>query len=146
MSADAASFKPSTLADWEQAAARSAPGGDVSALNWRTPDGITVNMVSGGLLRTTDASAATPEAVFDYIAQADEKNFRAFLVTGSQVLCCLFGIVQFLCQNLFVTDGFHDSLALYSCQCCFASRMSRSCVRLSPPQSSTTSVCPFCPK
>lgn len=34
------------------------------------PDGITVNMVSGGLLRTTDASAATPEAVFDYIAQA----------------------------------------------------------------------------
>ena len=32
------------------------------------PEGITVNMVSGGLLRTTDASAATPEAVFDYIA------------------------------------------------------------------------------
>lgn len=32
------------------------------------PMGITVNMVSGGLLRTTDASAATPEAVFDYIA------------------------------------------------------------------------------
>ena len=31
-------------------------------------DNITVNMVSGGLLRTTDASAATPEAVFDYIA------------------------------------------------------------------------------
>ena len=32
------------------------------------PRGITVNMVSGGLLRTTDASAATPEAVFDIIA------------------------------------------------------------------------------
>lgn len=32
------------------------------------PENITVNMVSGGLLRTTDASAATPEAVFDYIA------------------------------------------------------------------------------
>ncbi|GAA3069197.1 MULTISPECIES: 3-oxoacyl-ACP reductase [Actinomycetes] len=32
------------------------------------PDGITVNMVSGGLLRTTDASAATPEEVFDAIA------------------------------------------------------------------------------
>lgn len=31
-------------------------------------DGINVNMVSGGLLRTTDASAATPEAVFDMIA------------------------------------------------------------------------------
>lgn len=32
------------------------------------PTGITVNMISGGLLRTTDASAATPEAVFDLIA------------------------------------------------------------------------------
>ncbi|MEL6362976.1 MAG: 3-oxoacyl-ACP reductase [Pseudomonadota bacterium] len=32
------------------------------------PKGITVNMVSGGLLRTTDASAATPAEVFDYIA------------------------------------------------------------------------------
>ncbi|ALG27857.1 MULTISPECIES: 3-oxoacyl-ACP reductase [Glutamicibacter] len=32
------------------------------------PEGINVNMVSGGLLRTTDASAATPEAVFDLIA------------------------------------------------------------------------------
>ena len=32
------------------------------------PHGVTVNMVSGGLLRTTDASAATPEEVFDYIA------------------------------------------------------------------------------
>lgn len=32
------------------------------------PAGITVNMLSGGLLRTTDASAATPEAVFDLVA------------------------------------------------------------------------------
>ena len=32
------------------------------------PHGITVNMVSGGLLRTTDASSATPEAVFELIA------------------------------------------------------------------------------
>ncbi|MEM9639860.1 MAG: 3-oxoacyl-ACP reductase [Pseudomonadota bacterium] len=32
------------------------------------PKGITVNMVSGGLLRTTDASASTPDAVFDLIA------------------------------------------------------------------------------
>ncbi|MGV0335885.1 3-oxoacyl-ACP reductase [Corynebacterium kroppenstedtii] len=32
------------------------------------PMGITVNMISGGLLRTTDASAATPEEVFDSIA------------------------------------------------------------------------------
>ncbi|GHD17120.1 3-oxoacyl-ACP reductase [Nocardiopsis kunsanensis] len=34
------------------------------------PDGITVNMVSGGLLRTTDASSATPEEVFDAIASS----------------------------------------------------------------------------
>lgn len=32
------------------------------------PLGVTVNMVSGGLLRTTDASSATPEAVFDIVA------------------------------------------------------------------------------
>lgn len=32
------------------------------------PKNVTVNMVSGGLLRVTDASAATPEAVFDGIA------------------------------------------------------------------------------
>ncbi|NHB78557.1 3-oxoacyl-ACP reductase [Rhodobacter calidifons] len=32
------------------------------------PLGVTVNMVSGGLLRRTDASAATPDAVFDIIA------------------------------------------------------------------------------
>lgn len=32
------------------------------------PDNITVNMISGGLLRTTDASAATPDEVFELIA------------------------------------------------------------------------------
>jgi len=32
------------------------------------PLGVTVNMVSGGLLRTTDASRATPEVVFDIVA------------------------------------------------------------------------------
>jgi len=35
-------FKPATLAQWQQAAAKSAPGGDVSALNWVTPEGLTV--------------------------------------------------------------------------------------------------------
>ena len=34
------------------------------------PKGITVNMVSGGLLRVTDASAATPDAVFARIADS----------------------------------------------------------------------------
>jgi 3-oxoacyl-[acyl-carrier protein] reductase len=32
------------------------------------PSGITVNMISGGLLRKTDASAATPDSVFDFVA------------------------------------------------------------------------------
>ncbi len=35
-------FKPATLEAWAQAAAKSAPGGQVDALNWVTPDGITV--------------------------------------------------------------------------------------------------------
>ncbi|MBU6193795.1 MAG: methylmalonyl-CoA mutase [Burkholderiales bacterium] len=40
MSADP--FKPATIEQWAQAAAKSAPGGDVSRLNWVTPEGITV--------------------------------------------------------------------------------------------------------
>jgi len=35
-------FAPPDLASWTLAAAKSAPGGDVNALNWVTPDGITV--------------------------------------------------------------------------------------------------------
>ncbi|HMN57419.1 MAG TPA: methylmalonyl-CoA mutase [Ottowia sp.] len=42
MSHDASAFKPATLADWQQAAQKSAPGGDVQALNWHTPDGIAI--------------------------------------------------------------------------------------------------------
>ncbi|MEO6410463.1 MAG: methylmalonyl-CoA mutase [Burkholderiaceae bacterium] len=34
--------KAASLADWTAAAAKSAPGGDVSALNWVTPEGIVV--------------------------------------------------------------------------------------------------------
>ena len=35
-------FKPASFADWQQAAAKSAPGGDVDALDWLTPDGFRV--------------------------------------------------------------------------------------------------------
>jgi methylmalonyl-CoA mutase len=35
-------FKTAKLADWAKAAAKSAPGGNVDALNWHTPDGIAV--------------------------------------------------------------------------------------------------------
>ncbi len=37
-----AEFTPATLAMWHKAAAKSAPGGDVAALQWTTPEGITV--------------------------------------------------------------------------------------------------------
>ncbi len=35
-------FAAATLAQWAQAAAKSAPGGRPEALNWVTPEGITV--------------------------------------------------------------------------------------------------------
>ena len=35
-------FAPSTLTQWTQAAAKSAPDGDLSALNWVTPEGLVV--------------------------------------------------------------------------------------------------------
>ena len=38
------------------------------------PSGITVNMVSGVLLRATDASVATPAAVFDQIVDDQTAN------------------------------------------------------------------------
>ena len=42
MSTPEPTFQIATLEAWTKAAAKSAPGGDVSALNWITPDGITV--------------------------------------------------------------------------------------------------------
>jgi len=39
---DSKEFAPATLAQWEKAAAKSAPAGDVAALNWVTPEGLTV--------------------------------------------------------------------------------------------------------
>jgi len=42
MSSTQPPFKPVSLDDWNKAAAKSAPGGKVEALDWITPDGITV--------------------------------------------------------------------------------------------------------
>ncbi len=42
MTAKTPEFKSATLEAWAKAAAKSAPGGDVEALNWVTPDGISV--------------------------------------------------------------------------------------------------------
>ena len=40
--ARAPEFQPATLDQWAKAAAKSAPGADLAALNWTTPEGITV--------------------------------------------------------------------------------------------------------
>jgi methylmalonyl-CoA mutase len=42
MSTEHPNFNPASLEQWAKAAAKSAPGGDVGALNWHTPEGITV--------------------------------------------------------------------------------------------------------
>jgi len=42
MSTPEPTFPPVSLEAWTKAAAKSAPGGDVNALNWLTPDGISV--------------------------------------------------------------------------------------------------------
>ena len=42
MSQKPSEFAPATLEAWTKAAQKSAPGGDVNALNWVTPDGISV--------------------------------------------------------------------------------------------------------
>jgi methylmalonyl-CoA mutase len=42
MSLKPTEFNAGTLDTWAKAAAKSAPGGDMNALNWHTPDGITV--------------------------------------------------------------------------------------------------------
>jgi methylmalonyl-CoA mutase len=42
MSSATPEFDPATLAQWAKAAAKSAPGGDLSALGWTTPEGLVV--------------------------------------------------------------------------------------------------------
>ena len=53
------------------------------------PLGVTVNMVAGGLLHTTDASAATTDAVFDLIAPEDLED--AVLFFASPWACAVTG-------------------------------------------------------
>jgi methylmalonyl-CoA mutase len=50
-------FKNAQLDDWMRAAQKSAPGGNVEALNWKTPDGISVKP-----LYTAEDTAALPYA------------------------------------------------------------------------------------
>ena len=53
----ASEFAAASLEAWNKAAAKSAPGGDVNALNWVTPDGITVKP-----LYTAEDTASLPYA------------------------------------------------------------------------------------
>jgi len=53
----AGEFAPATLEQWRKAAARSAPGGDLGALDWVTPEGIRVKP-----LYTAADTAALPHA------------------------------------------------------------------------------------
>src|SRR5690606_732799 len=48
MSTPEPTFQIPTLEAWTRAAAESAPGGDLNALNWVTPDGITVKPLYTG--------------------------------------------------------------------------------------------------
>jgi methylmalonyl-CoA mutase len=57
MSSKSFEFNASNLEAWQKAAAKSAPGGDVSALNWKTPDGIIVKP-----LYTAEDTASLPYA------------------------------------------------------------------------------------
>jgi len=50
-------FASASLPDWQKAAAKSAPGGNVSGLSWVTPDGITVKP-----LYTAEDTANLPHA------------------------------------------------------------------------------------
>ena len=50
-------FHPANLEQWAKAAAKSAPGGQVDALNWHTPEGLTVKP-----LYTAEDTAALPFA------------------------------------------------------------------------------------
>jgi len=52
-----AEFAPADLQAWQRAAAKSAPGGDLTALNWLTPDGIVVKP-----LYTAEDTASLPHA------------------------------------------------------------------------------------
>ncbi|MDP3225825.1 MAG: hypothetical protein Q8M96_22045, partial [Rubrivivax sp.] len=49
-------FSPASLDLWARAAAKSAPGGDLAALNWTTPEGIVVKP-----LYTAADTAALPQ-------------------------------------------------------------------------------------
>jgi len=112
---DAPEFKTATLEQWAKAAAKSAPGGDVSALNWVTPEGLTVKPLytaadTAGLphtdtlpgfepfLRGPQATmyAARPWTIRQYagFSTAEESNafYRKALAAGAQGVSVAFDL------------------------------------------------------
>lgn len=108
-------FKTATLEQWNKAAAKSAPGGDVSALNWVTPEGLTVKPLytaadTAGLphadtlpgfepfLRGPQATmyAARPWTIRQYagFSTAEESNafYRKALAAGGQGVSVAFDL------------------------------------------------------
>ncbi|KQW43796.1 MULTISPECIES: methylmalonyl-CoA mutase [unclassified Roseateles] len=112
---DTPEFKTATLDQWQKAAAKSAPGGDVSALNWVTPEGLTVKPLytaadTAGLphadtlpgfepfLRGPQATmyAARPWTIRQYagFSTAEESNafYRKALAAGGQGVSVAFDL------------------------------------------------------
>lgn len=112
---DAPEFKTATLEQWARAAAKSAPAGDVSALNWVTPEGLTVKPLytaadTAGLLhadtlpgfepflRGPQATmyAARPWTIRQYagFSTAEESNafYRKALAAGGQGVSVAFDL------------------------------------------------------
>lgn len=113
--AGAPEFKAATLEQWNKAAAKSAPGGDVAALNWVTPEGLTVKPLytaadTAGLphadtlpgfepfLRGPQATmyAARPWTIRQYagFSTAEESNafYRKALAAGGQGVSVAFDL------------------------------------------------------
>jgi len=112
---DAPEFKTATLEQWSKAAAKSAPGGDVAALNWVTPEGLAVKPLytaadTAGLphadtlpgfepfLRGPQATmyAARPWTIRQYagFSTAEESNafYRKALAAGGQGVSVAFDL------------------------------------------------------
>jgi methylmalonyl-CoA mutase len=108
-------FKTATLEQWQKAAAKSAPGGDLSALNWVTPEGLVVKPLytaadTAGLphvdtlpgfepfLRGPQATmyAARPWTIRQYagFSTAEESNafYRKALAAGGQGVSVAFDL------------------------------------------------------
>ena len=108
-------FKTASLEQWTRAAAKSAPGGDVAALNWVTPEGLTVKPLytaadTAGLphadtlpgfepfLRGPQATmyAARPWTIRQYagFSTAEESNafYRKALAAGGQGVSVAFDL------------------------------------------------------